>query len=444
MPQHSARLRCASHPEKAVIDIILTTFNRVSHLKRTVDSFLACTDRKLISRLLVANDGSTDGTQGYLESLAAQHDFVRILPNPHKRCGLIPRFNQAFIESNTEIVCEIQDDIQFYHGWLEQQLAALEKYKGADFISGYDGAEHKTFAVQDGYKIKYSNGFVQLLATRSTWSRWFPMAPKHPFPTPCVRNGKSIGSTIDCSIYGRKNNRNGAVTYLVIPGLIHTAHRFNSSWRPSLDQNHRFNRQKAGGLKIGELRDYWRARAAKQGEIAVGFAGRPKEIQEAILQEKIAFIRQWIHPDLLTIDYGCGVGLFSRLFSPDLYLGMDITPEFLVIARQNNPQHRYEQIEPGTIPAAPIEQFLTVNVLQHNDDITVAEIFRKLGEKYPEGGLRIVLYENSHDAKDSPHMRFRKPEEYAQFVAEHFAIHKMESASHVVHGEEHSITVLQC
>lgn len=258
-----------------MIDIILTTYNRVGHLKRTVESFLACTNLSLINRLIISNDGSTDDTQAYLDALAAQHPFVHLLDNPHKRCGLIPRFNQAYRETTTDIVCEIQDDIEFYAGWLDQQLAAIEKYGGIDFVSGYDGPEHKTFAEQDGYKVKYSNGFVQLLARRSTWDRWFPMQPKRPFATPCVRNGKSYGSMIDCSIYGRKNNPRGSVTYLIIPGLLHTAHRYNSSWRPSLEANHKFNRQKAGGLSAEDAPAYWKARAAKQGALAVGFAGRP-------------------------------------------------------------------------------------------------------------------------------------------------------------------------
>ena len=54
---------------------------------------------------------------------------------------------------------------------------------------------------------------------------------------------------------------------------------------------------------------------------------------------------------------------------------------------------------------------------EHNDDLTVAEIFRTLAARHPDGGLRIVLYENSHDAHDSAHMRFRKPAEYQQFAA---------------------------
>lgn len=429
-----------------MIDVILTTFNRIGHLKRTVDSFFSCTDLSLIHRLIISNDGSTDGTAEYLAELAAQHSFVRLLENPQKRCGLITRFNQAYRETTTDPVCEIQDDIQFYPGWLHQQLAALEKYGGADFVSGYDGAEHKTFATQDGFKVKYSNGFVQLLAKRATWDRWFPMRPLYPFATPCVRNGKSYGSTIDTQIYGKKNNPNGTVTYLIIPGLIHTAHHCHSSWRPSLQKNHRFNKQKPGGLSAEEAPGYWKKRAAKQGPIAVGFAGRPSPEQQRIVEQKIAFIQPRIHPDLFTLDYGCGIGLFSRLFEPDCYIGMDLTPEFLEMAARNNPGYRYNATEPASIgpTPSPVEQFLTINVLQHNDDCTVSEIFRDLAARCPEGGLRIVLYENSHAGKDSGHMRFRKPAEYRQFVAEHFTIHKMETASHIVHGEEHSITVLQC
>ncbi len=429
-----------------MIDIILTTYNRLPLLKRTVDSFLACTDRLLIQHLIISNDGSTDGTTEYLDELASRLSFVRLVPRAAERVGLILRFNTAYAMATTDHVCEIQDDIQFYPGWLEQQLAALKSQgQKIDFVSGYDGEEHKSFVNVGTYKIKHSNGFVQLLAKREIWDRWFPMKPTHDFPTPCRKDGRSTGSGIDTGIYGRKNNPQGAVRYLIVPGLIHTANRYNSNWRPPIEKRHRFNRIKSGGLDAFASPGYWKSRFEKQGTIAVGFAGRPTDEQQRIVETKQAFIRNAIKPELFTIDYGCGIGLFSTLCRPDRYLGMDLTTEFLCLAAKRNPDYWY--MPTGPIPEMesqrPIQQFLTVNVLQHNNDHVVGEIFRSLAQRNPEGGIRFVLYENSMKAKNSGHMRFRQPDEYVGFIAEHFAVISVDKSSHVVHGEEHSLTVVQ-
>lgn len=429
-----------------MIDVIITTYNRCELLQRTMHSFFANTNLENISQIIISNDGSTDGTQAYVDSLALQFPQIKKLPDPNKRMGLIPRFNMAFARCGADIITEFQDDVEFFPHWLEKQLPFINK---VDFITGYDAPEHKTFSKQEGYPIKHSTGFLQLTAKREIWKRWFPMKPEQTFPTPCMRDGKSIGSNIDTRIFGRrKNNPKSPVHYMVIPGLIHRAQHYNSTWRPSIDkkQTKLVNLPK-GGLSPEKVQQYWQDRHALQKGIAVGFAGRPESEQSKILAQKQALLAKWVNKDAITIDYGSGTGAMTGLFNARQYTGIDLTAEFIEIARSRYYDHEFRQApKPGqslkTVLPNHFEQFFTANVLQHNNDFTVAELFRCISE-VKKDGFTFVLYENTHPAKSKEHMRFRSVREYVAFAAEHFTIKSSQSACHVVHGEQHSVIKIE-
>jgi glycosyltransferase involved in cell wall biosynthesis len=425
------------------VDIILTTYNRLGLFLATWHSFAKHTDLTRVGKIIVSDDGSTDGTSFELAILEKEHPQIVVLPRQEERLGLIPRFNMALELCTAPIVCEFQDDVQFFPGWLDKQLAVIDE---ADFITGYDGREHMAFGEKAGYKVKHSAGFIQLTAKRTTWDRWFPMTPRHEFPTPTVHNGRPIGSGIDTRIYnGRKNNHEGTVTYLVVPGLVHKAHNLGSTWRPDISEHReKFAFATPGGLTADNIEAYWRGRYARQNVAAVGFGNRPPAEQARILKEKQDFIAPWLDPQLTTLDYGCGAGKMSRLFNPDKYLGVDLTPEFLTIARQDNPAYQYKALaspvghthEPWTGWA--FEQFFTSNVLQHNSDKLVVEIFRNLAAIRPHS-FAMVLYENTNFSSNTTHMRFRRPDEYIAFIEEQFEVHDVATDSHRVHGEHHTI-----
>lgn len=216
------------------VDIIVTTRNRIGFLKRTLDSFFATVDLKMIGKVFISDDFSNDGTLDYLGELERNCLNLEIIKaNEHR--GLVLSFNDAFQRAHGEFICEFQDDIIFKQDWLEKELRIFAKYEqeGIDFITGFDAPEHHVNIFLEKFKIKPSSRFTQLLARRATWSRWFPMKPDFNFPTPSKRNGKRIGSNIDCNIYqSRKNSWGSNVKFLVIPGLIeHLAEEKNSTWR---------------------------------------------------------------------------------------------------------------------------------------------------------------------------------------------------------------------
>lgn len=437
-----------------VVDIILTTYNRYELLRATWESLIANTDLARVAKIIISNDGSTDSTEKYLRKLKKQYPQIEILPKQRERMGLVPRFNAALERSTADIVVNIQDDLEFFPGWLELQLPCLNH---ADFVTGYDAPEHQAFGTctaAGGYAVKHSAGFIQLTAYRKTWDRWFPMEPERDFPTPCMRDGRAIGSSIDTRIYGRvKNNPNCPTRYIVVPGMKHTANEHNSTWRPpghvpgTVPPKAPPRMQiRAGGLPRERVPEYWSRRYQKQNTNAVGFAGRPEPEQRRILSEKQEFIRPHLVSDAMTIDYGCGIGAMAPMFEPGRYAGYDITPEFLTVARKNNSAHAFFQLHDpagGTeFEFKPFGQFFTSNVLQHNEDSTVADLFAAVSRRQADGFF-FVLYENTHPARDSGHMRFRRPQEYLALVGDSFKVKTFEFVSHRVHGEEHSLIKIE-
>jgi SAM-dependent methyltransferase len=406
----------------------------VGLLQRTMDSFLAHTNLDQVCQVIISNDGSTDTTSQYLRSLQSQFPKIRLLPKARKRMGLIPRFNMALQCSDAGIVCEFQDDVEFYPGWLEQQLAHID---AADFITGFDAPEHTAFSHVNGYPIKHSSRFTQLTARRKVWNRWFPMTPMHPFPSPA--NGQ--GSKIDIALSAMKvNQADGKTRFLVVPGLLHTAEHYQSTWRGDISGEAGNKANRAGGLLMQNLRQYWVDRYASQKEIAVGYGGLAENVQHRLLAEKQDFILGYLDTSKVTLDYGCGTGLYSHLFRPERYLGVDITREFIDIARVSHPDYRYQVADdllPGEVMPG-FEQFFTVNVLQHNSDYIVAGIFQALAA-IRAAGFTLALYENSQTSRrHTYHMRFRQPQEYLTFVAEHFTVKAWQHWEHVVHNEQHS------
>lgn len=432
----------------APIDVIVTTYNRADLLRQSLESFMACTDLDQIGQVVIANDGSNDGTAAYLAELAQQVSKIRILPGGRQRRGLVPRFNQALAVCTAPLVVEFQDDVQFFPGWLEQQLdamAAIERQgHTVEFVTGFDAPEHQAFTRLGSWRVKTSTRFTQLTARREVWDRWFPMVPSHPFPTPCIKDGRSIGSNIDTKLSAmRKNDPAGRTRFLVVPGLVHMAESSNSTWRqekvPTIEST--------GGVPMGRIGAYWEDRWAREQGLAVGFARRPADEQARILAHKREFIAPHIEDGRGTIDYGCGLGLFADLFAPEHYHGLDITPQFLELAREKHPGRSFTRINPDHLCASlgaalvgfPLEQFFTSNVLQHNEDATVDGIFATLAKHAPTTGLKLALYENTHPARNVYHMRFRTPEEYRALVGRHFQIRAAAFHHHAVHGQNHTL-----
>lgn len=73
------------------------------------------------------------------------------------------------------------------------------------------------------------------------------------------------------------------------------------------------------------------------------------------------------------VEIGCGYGRLCRAFDPDVYLGLDINKKAVRLARELNPEYKFQKIElVGHYP--PAKLYLAYTVFLHIDDANLMEI----------------------------------------------------------------------
>ena len=203
------------------------------------------------------------------------------------------------------------------------------------------------------------------------------------------------------------------------------------------------------GIEYNRVIEYWKNRASQQGKKTVGFSNQPLQQQDEQYKTRFDFIIPRIDTTLKTLDYGCGVGRYTKFFNIDNYVGVDVTKELLDIAIAENGGYKYVQLtkpDLSEINDINIEQFLSCTVLQHNSDEGVKIIFNSLQEKIGNNGINIILYENTANIVNviGGHVNFRTVEEYNNLIKLYFDIINFQYFKHVIHNEEHSLMLFKC
>lgn len=105
-----------------LVSVIMPTRNRVSLLRRAVQSVLAQSEQNF--ELIIVDDASCDGTPKYLTELAAQDARVRVVRNEASGGGAAAR-NAGIAIVRGSWVAFIDDDDEWLRNKLERQLATL-------------------------------------------------------------------------------------------------------------------------------------------------------------------------------------------------------------------------------------------------------------------------------------------------------------------------------
>ena len=191
-------------------------------------------------------------------------------------------------------------------------------------------------------------------------------------------------------------------------------------------------------LKKNLVKDYWNKRSASQGKATVGYGGHNLKQQDLEYEQKIHFVSSNVAIDEgVTLDYGCGVGRFAKVFKS--YVGSDITENLLNIAKDEHPNLTFIRVEsPFEIPEIEFDRFFTSTVLQHNDDDSIHQLFKELSKTDVK---EIVLYENT-EAK-APHCVGRTSKDYLDIIIKYLSVSLASSVSHTVHGQKHTLSVFK-
>jgi glycosyltransferase involved in cell wall biosynthesis/ubiquinone/menaquinone biosynthesis C-methylase UbiE len=119
-PRHAART--SSNPR---VSVVLPTYNQASMLSKAVRSVVQQTYRNF--ELIVVNDGSTDGTQSFLESL--HHPQVRVIHQENRR--LPGALNTGFCAAQGDLLTWVSSDNYCAPYFLEALVGALDAYPEA-------------------------------------------------------------------------------------------------------------------------------------------------------------------------------------------------------------------------------------------------------------------------------------------------------------------------
>ena len=98
--------------------LVVATWNHVDITQRFLKSLLEKSLEKW--RLIVVDNGSTDGTADWVESFGAQTDFeIQVIRNPENR-GCAKAWNQGIREAlnqNAPLIGILNNDLVFANGW---------------------------------------------------------------------------------------------------------------------------------------------------------------------------------------------------------------------------------------------------------------------------------------------------------------------------------------
>ncbi len=105
-------------------DVIVLAWNKLEVTKSFVESFFAHT--AVNCRLIIIDNGSSDGTREYLISLKGTDKIgVKAVINP-ENLGFVKGMNQGIAISNAPYVCLANNDLLFTDGWLEEIIRLFE------------------------------------------------------------------------------------------------------------------------------------------------------------------------------------------------------------------------------------------------------------------------------------------------------------------------------
>ncbi len=120
-------LRFKPTEEFPAVDCCLVTWNNLAMVRRTLES-LARTDYPAGKvRVWVTDNGSTDGTVPYLESLARTYPFDLNVIELQLNTGVAAGLNHAIVAGKAALVARLDDDIILPPLWLKTLLADLRR-----------------------------------------------------------------------------------------------------------------------------------------------------------------------------------------------------------------------------------------------------------------------------------------------------------------------------
>lgn len=119
-PARAGALRARRDPEASVV---VVTLDKLPFTRMCLETLLRRTEEPI--EAIVVDNGSTDGTRGYLEALAAHDPRVHVILNPDN-AGFARACNQGLAVARAEVLVLLNNDALMPPGWLGRLQTVLE------------------------------------------------------------------------------------------------------------------------------------------------------------------------------------------------------------------------------------------------------------------------------------------------------------------------------
>ena len=120
---------------KPLVSVVIATRDRAALLAQTLDALGRQTWPHDRLEVVVADNGSTDGTRATVESAAARPDMPAVLYLSVDEPGKSFAVNAALALARGAILAFTDDDVLPEPAWIERLVAAFDE-TGADFVAG--------------------------------------------------------------------------------------------------------------------------------------------------------------------------------------------------------------------------------------------------------------------------------------------------------------------
>lgn len=120
--------------EGIVCDLILLSWNQLSHLKRCVASIFSATEVPV--RLIIVDNASETPVREYLATLRSRGAVreVEVIQNETNE-GFPKGMNRGIVVSKAPFVCLLNNDIKVFSGWLDEMLAVAKADPGIGVLN---------------------------------------------------------------------------------------------------------------------------------------------------------------------------------------------------------------------------------------------------------------------------------------------------------------------
>jgi glycosyltransferase involved in cell wall biosynthesis len=117
---------------KQLVDVVIPAFNAAGTVRSAIESIQQQSFTPI--RIVVVDDGSTDGTQRIVQEIAAADPRVELVPRPHG--GIVDARNAGLARCEAEFIAWLDADDLSTPDRLEKQVAYLREHPDCVAVSG--------------------------------------------------------------------------------------------------------------------------------------------------------------------------------------------------------------------------------------------------------------------------------------------------------------------